>query len=532
MSAHWEPTRFGSPSQGSVMARHGLAASEHTLAAELGIATLRRGGNAADAAVAMAMALAVLMPHRCHLGGDAFCIVAWHDGGLTAINGSGAAPRATEVSALNGEIPARGPLASTVPGFVGAVAELHRRYGSLPWAELLLPAIAFAEEGIPVTAKLHATIEAHVPLLSRFPSSAEVFLPGGQVPRPGSWLKQPGAAKTLRTIAYGGADAFYKGDIARRIDRFMRETGGWLRVDDFAAFAVDVQPPISTVYRGYTIYEQPPVSQGLIVLEALNIIEGFDLPALGHLTADCVHILSEAVRRAFADRRAFMGDPRYVDTPVERLLSKAFTAERRATIDRERVQEGVLAIEALRDTTYFCVVDGQRNAISFIQSVFTAFGSGVVAGDTGVLLNNRLRGFVLNPQSPNVLQPGKRPMHTLNTYLVMKDGRPFLVGGTPGGDMQVLTNVQVLTGILDFGLDVQSAIDAPRWMFDADGHLQLEERFPAETKAALEAKGQRVDWVPPWYGGTGRANVILIDPETGGLVGGSDLRGEGAAIGY
>lgn len=533
MSGHWEPKHFGSPSQGPVMARHGMVASEHVLASEIGVATLRRGGNAADAAVAMAMALAVLMPHRCHLGGDAFSIVAWNEGGLTALNGSGPAPRASDPSKLNGQIPVRGPLAAAVPGFVGTVAELHRRHGSLPWAELLLPAIELAENGIPVTLKLHATIKEHADLLRRFPSSAAVFLPDGAIPKPGTWLKQPGAARTLRNLAYGGADAFYRGETARAIERAMVEAGGWLQAEDLAAFEVDVRPPISTSYRGYTVYEQPPVSQGFIVLEALNIIEGFDLRASGHLTADSIHMMSEAVRRARADRYATLGDPRYVDIPLTRLLSKEFAAERRTTIDPGRVLETPETVETLHgDTTYFCVVDNQGNAISFIQSVFAAFGSGFVAGETGVLLNNRMYGFVLDPRSPNVLQPGKRPVHTLNTYLVMKDGRPFLVGGTPGADMQILTNIQVITGIIDFGLDVQSAIDAPRWLFAPEGHLQLEERYPAAVKTALEAKGHRVEWAGDWYGGGGRANAVLIDSETGTLMGGSDLRGEGTALGY
>lgn len=518
-----------------VYAREAMVAADHPLAVAAGLRVLQEGGNAVDAAIAVSAVLLVAKPHLSHLGGDAFLQVYWAaDGGTVAINSGGQAPRAAtpEVFERLGGIPTHGAAAASVPGLVEAWFAAHRRWGTRPLASLLAPAIHYAGDGFPVSQQVASVMSQMAPFLARFPNTQRLFLKDGRAPREGETLVQGEVARTLEAIAQGGRDAFYRGDVARRIARFCREEGGLLSEEDLADYEAEVTDPIRTDYRGYTVYEQPPNSQGHILLQALNIVEGFDLPTLlRQRQAAAIHLMVEAAKLAFADRDRYFGDPRFVAVPLARLLSKEYAAERRSQIDAGRVGPLLTPAAESGDTTSFVVADRWGNMVTWIQSVFWFFGCGVVAGDTGVLLNNRLSRFSLAPGHPNRLAPGKRTMHTLNTYMVFRDGRPLLVGGTPGGDFQVQTNLQVLTNILDLGLDVQRAIDAPRWGYTGEAGLQLEERFPPSLVEELRALGHQVSLLHPWSITSGRAQVIVRDPQSGAYVGGSDSRGEGCALG-
>jgi gamma-glutamyltranspeptidase/glutathione hydrolase len=351
-------------------------------------------------------------------------------------------------------------------------------------------------------------------------------------------------AESMRQVMEGGPDVFYRGELGRRIVNFIREEGGILGEREFAEHESTVYEPIGVNYRGYDVYETTPPSQGLIVLEEMNLIEGFDLAGMAFQSAEAIHLMTEAKKLAFGDRLGHARDPRFGKTPLKGLLAKEYAAKLRRQIDPERamdVQPAGNPWEFEGDTTYFAVVDAEGNCVSFIQSLSALFGSQVVAGDTGLLLNNRAgRGFTLEAGHPNVIEPGKKTMHTLNAYLVCRDGKPWLVGGTPGGDQQPQWNMQVISALIDHGLNVQQAAEMPRWHSfpgtDPENlgsalELRMEERIPAEVRAALEAKGHRVKAIGPWAAGSG-VQLIAIDPETGARLGGSDPRLDGMALGY
>ncbi len=529
-----------------VMGSRGMVSTTHPLSAVVGLEMLMRGGHAVDAAIAIAAVNGVVQPMRCGLGGDAFAIVyEAKSGKLTAINGSGAAPRAATRRAYLerglANVPRNGVLSVAVPGAVDAYATLWERFGRLPWADLFGPAIRYARAGHPVTERMSARIAACTELLAAAPTSARVFLPNGRPPEPGETLAQADLAATLEGVAAEGRDGLYRGPVAAEIARFCRETGGLLDEADLAAHASEVYEPIMTSYRGYDVHETAPPSQGLIVLETLNILEGFDPRAMGHLSADAIHTTVEALKLAFRDRLDHCGDPRFVDVPLGRLISKEHAAQRRAMIDPRRARRA--PTERLGDpgnTTYFAVVDGEGNAVSFIHSLFGSFGSGLVAGRTGVVLNNRARGFTLAEGDPNVLEPGKRTMHTLNCYLITRDGRFYLAGGTPGGDMQVQWNVQTITAILDHGLNVQAAAEAPRWYLtpgtdpeerDDPFELRVENRVAPEVLADLSSRGHRIAELGPWNA-TGDVQLIMADQDRGVLLGAADPRSGGLAMGF
>jgi gamma-glutamyltranspeptidase/glutathione hydrolase len=428
-----------------------------------------------------------------------------------------------------------------VPGAVDAYVTALERFGSMPLAELLQPAIRYAENGYLMSAAARRAI-AETEKLRRFPSSARIFCGDGELSGRVGRLVNPDLAKSLRQIAEGGREAFYRGEIAAAIVRCSEVEGGLFTMREFADHRSMVYDPISTDYRGYTVYETAPPSQGHIVLEELNIVEGFDLAAMGFGTPACIHSMVEAKKLAFADRLHYSGDPAFVDVPLEVMLSKEFATERRRTIDPDRALTHADAGDIHRDgdTTSFVVVDKDRNAVSFIISLSSGFGSGLVAEGTGVLLNNRAglpQGFTLEEGHPNCLAPGKRTMHTLNTYLITKDGAIFAVGNTPGGDNQPQWNFQVIVDVIDFGMDPQEAAEAPRWSSfpGANPHtaggpfvLTLDERFPEETAAALQQLGHTVQRGSV----NGAVQFIQVDPETGVLMGGSDPRASGMALGY
>jgi gamma-glutamyltranspeptidase/glutathione hydrolase len=523
------------------------------------MAVLGAGGNAVDASIAAALVLNVIMPMMCGLGGDVFAIVHEASSGRTfGVSGSGVAPagaaREWFVSHGHTRMPLTGMASCAVPGAVRGYFDMLERWGTMQFAELAVAAIGYAEQGFVLTPKLARDFTAAEKTLRAFPTSAAVFLPGGSPPRAGDVLRQPALARSFRLIAEGGPDVLYHGELAERVLAYASEHGGLWQGGEWARHQSEIyEPPLSVVYRDrYEIFETAPPSQGLIVLEEMNLVEGFELAA-GHgidaeagegpwqADAATVHVLVEAKKLAYADRNRHAGDPRFVDFPVETLLSKEFAATRRRGIDpRQAAGRPAGADLGPGDTTSFVCVDAAGNAVSFIHSLSAAFGCAEIAGDTGILLNNRAgRGFTLEHGHPNCIAPGKRTMHTLNTYFVKRDGRPYLVGNTPGGDGQPQWNLQVLTNLLDLGMSVEEALAAPRWRSTPgtdpatiDGPIELivESRMAPEVRRSLEELGHRVRVTGPWSGG-GNAQVIKIHPDTAVREGGSDPRGDGVAIG-
>jgi gamma-glutamyltranspeptidase/glutathione hydrolase len=521
--------------RGPVIAPRGMVAADHPLAVSAGIQALREGGSAMDAALACAAVLTVVQPHWSHLGGDLFLLAYDADtGSVRAVNSSGIAPRGAtrERYDAGGCRPRRGPLSCAGPGVPAGWWLAHQRWGRLPWRRLFDAAIGYAADGFPISTRLALILEMNVDVLRQHEASARQFMPDGDPPRPGRALRQPHLAATLRAIAEGGADAFYRGEIARRMADAFKEAGGLIAEEDLASTEAEELDPLQTTYRGYTVFEQPPVSQGFIVLEVLNMIERFDMRDGD--AALRVHLMAEAEKLAYEDRFRHLGDPRHVDVPIARLVSKEHAAERAALIDPDhaRAFRPPGQFPTGGDTTYLCAVDPDGNAVSLIQSVFAGFGSGFVAGDTGVLFNNRLSGFTLELGHPNELVPGKRTVHTLNTWLALRDGRVAMVGGTPGADRQVMTNVQMLNNVIDLGMDAQAALDQPRWSIAEGTVIHLEEGFPPAVVAGLERRGHTVTSLGAWAVPAGRASLIVVDPESGARMGAQDLRGEGQAQGF
>jgi len=583
-----------------VMGRNGMVCAGHPLAAQAGMAALQRGGNAVDAAIATAAALNVVEPNMSGIGGDGFIMVYNRQAGTIEVcNGTGAAPYATDVDwyRKNG-IPTKGILSVSVPGLVDAWMAAHARYGTLSLAEVFDAAIDLSENGFPVTHVLSGVISGDR-LLCEFPDSQAVFAPGGAPMRPGQILRQPGLARTFQAIVDGGRDAFYEGETARSLVKFSEEQGGMLSLKDLADCRSRWEAPISTTYHGHTVYEAPPNSSGHVLLQELNIVEQFDLKALGCNTPESIHLMVEAKKLAFADREAYMADPDWVDVPVAGMLSKQYAAERSRLIDPERAAEVVghgdpwsyqpanytrrpkakATAGAMQeeDTTCFVVVDRWGNAVCQLQSIQSSLGSSIVAGDTGILLNNRMTYWHLDPDHADCLQPGKRVRHTMNPIMAFRSpapspsggglgwGRPdstvnggsrnggsvhgslALVCGTPGADTQVQTNMQVITHVLDFGMTVAEAVEAPRWRnthsptesnipHECDNLLYVESRFPAETLDGLRQRGHTLEVMHGW-GASGSEMMIQVDGDTGAsdsnvLQGAADPRRDGYAIGW
>jgi len=531
------------PRRGPVLAPHAMVVASHPQATLVGVDILRTGGNAIDAAVAIAFLLTVLKPARCSLGGDLFMLVyTAADGQVTAINGSGAAPARAARERYAAGIPQRGLRAATVPGFVDGALVALERFGTRSRQELLAPAIAAARDGFPASLRLVQLIEAHADLLRADPSAAAVFLPGGHPPALAAAIRQLDLAATLTAIAEQGRDGFYEGPFARALVAVSERAGAGFTPDDLAHHATIVREPVSASYRGLTVYEQPPVSRGFALLEMLRILDGFELAGRDPLDPDVIHLMVEAKKIAYTDAARDAGDPDRCAFDPQTLLAEPAIAERRARIDpRRALGEAAPASEsAACDTTSFCVVDGAGNAVAAIQSIFHPWGSGVIVPGTGVLMNNRMLGFTLEAGHPNVLEPGKRPMHTLNAYIVTRRGKPLLVGCTPGGHQQIQTNAQILCAVIDGGYDIQTAVDLPRWghgdAFIEDGHavngLALESRIPAGVAAELERRGHQVRYLGAWEPAMGRVTAIALDPDTDARCGAADLRGEGQAMGY
>ena len=523
-----------------VRAQHGMVATSQPLASQVGLEVLKRGGNAVDAAIAMAAVLNVTEPMMTGVGGDMFAIVYWaKTKELKGLNASGRAPRALSLDyfAKNNikRMPEFGMTSITVPGAVDGWTTLRDKYGTMKLADLLAPAIGYAENGFPVMEKAAEDWNAEVQKLKRTPAAASNYLIDGQAPRPGEIFHQPNLARTLRTLADGGRDAFYKGPIAKSIVDYMKDNGGFITMEDLAATKSDWVEPISTNYRGYQVYELPPNGQGITALIALNILEGFDLGAMRSQPAQYYHTMIEAMKLAFADRNRYIADPTFSKVPVSELLSKDYAAKRRALIDPKKALDNPPPgdINLGSDTTYFTVVDKDGNAVSFINSLFDAFGSGIVAGDTGIVFQNRGSAFSLDPKHPNAIAPGKRPFHTLIPAMVMKDNQLFMSFGVMGGAIQAQGHVQVLVNLIDLKMGLQEAIDAPRYRFTSGRSVLLEDELGSSVIEQLLSMGH-VRGKPPGVlrSSMGGGQAIMIDPVSKTLMGASDPRKDGMALGY
>jgi gamma-glutamyltranspeptidase/glutathione hydrolase len=530
-----------------VMARNGVIATSQPLATAAGLRVLQSGGNAIDAAVTAAAVLAVVEPTMNGAGGDLFAIVySAKDRKIHGLNASGRAPAAATVAEFKKrglqKIPLRGELSVSVPGVVDGWSELLAKHGTRTLAQALEPAINYARDGYAVSEIIADQWRSVENVLARDPNAAATFLPGGKAPAPGDVFRNPALAASLQLIADGGRDAFYKGPIAKAIADDMARRHGLIAATDLAAHHADWVEPIATTYRGYQVLELPPNTQGVTALEILNILEGFDLKSMGHNSAAYLHTLVEAKRIAFADRDAWIGDASTTPAQaVARMLSKDYAAERRKEInpDRAAADYQPLALGrstpdggdhpmAMGDTVYLTAADAEGNVISLIQSLYETFGSGIVAGDTGIVLHNRGSLFSLSDGHPNQLAPGKRPFHTLVPAMVMKDGTPWLSFGVMGGDMQAQGHAQVLANLIDFGMNVQEAGEAPRFRHTEAG-LALESAFTADARSGLIARGHHLIRSTGVWGGF---QGILIDPKTRVLMAGSDPRKDGMAAGW
>lgn len=524
--------------------RHGMIATSQSLASAAGLKVLQDGGNAIDAAVTAAAVLAVIEPSMNGIGGDLLAIV--YDAKTKKIYGLDSTGRSAyaataEEFARRGlkEMPGNGPLTVDVPGVVEGWHQLLTRFGTIPLARALAPAIAHARDGFPVAELMANEWSANEKLLARDPATAATFLPAGRPMKQGDIFANPRLARSLEVIAKEGRDAFYKGSIARAIIADLKARDGLLDMKDFADHKTDWVDPIGTNYRGYDVMEMPPSTQGFVALEMLNIMEGFDIKALGHNSADYLHVVTEAKRIAFADRSAYLADRDHMPKDIlKTLLSKDYAATRRKEIDMARAAKSYAAGTAggsqdfagrdLGDTIYMTAADSQGNVVSFIQSLFGSFGAGFVAGETGITLHNRGSGFVLTAGHPNQIGPHKRPLHTLVPAMILRDGKPWVSFGVMGGDNQAQAHAQVVANFVDFGMHAQEAGDAAR-MRHMGSRLALESGIGAEVRKALEAKGHTV---ADGRGQMGGYQAIFIDPRTGVMLGGSDLRKDGLAIGW
>ena len=535
------PARSPHGSRSEVVAPHGMVAASQPLAAQVGLDVLKAGGNAVDAAVAVNAVLGLVEPHMNGVGGDLFALV-WDAGTekLYGLNATGRAPyqisRETLVRQGHTRMPGSGPLTWTVPGAVDGWHELLERFGTLDLAEVLAPAIAYARDGFPVSEIIQRQWAAAALALAQWPDSAATYLPDGRPPRVGEVFRNPRLAATYEAIAQGGRDAFYKGGIARRIVSFSEGNGGYFTMADFEDHSSVWVEPVSTNYRGYDVWEVPPNSSGILALMILNLMEGYDVAALGHNSADAIHLYAEAKKLVWADRNTYVADADANELPTLPLISKPYADARRKLIDPGRA-----ALEAApgqpfdhSDTVYLTVVDKDRNAVSLIESIFGSFGSKVVPGDLGFALQNRGSGFSLEEGHLNSLAPHKRSLHTNMPGFVTRDGKPFISFGVMGGPMQPQGHWQVLSNVIDFGMNLQEAGDAARVRHGPSLHpggtLAVEPGVSDEVVAELRRRGHHVE--RQGGGGMGGYQAIMIHPETGMLHGGTDPRKDGQVVGY
>jgi gamma-glutamyltranspeptidase/glutathione hydrolase len=522
-----------------VHAPRAAAATSHPLATQAALELLRQGGTAADAAVGAGAVLTVVEPWASHLGGDAFAIV-WDAEAkrARAVQGSGEAPRGVPVGLLQaaGRIPLRGAMPVTVPGMVGAWFHLLATRGRLPAAQVFGPAIALASDGFPVGGRWEKVFRLQRETVRHDPSLAALEVTAG------SWVRQPDLARSLRLLADEGGDAFYRGVLAERIVEEIEKCGGVLTLDDLRRHETEEVEPLAAELEGCRILEQPPPSQGVMVLAMLVALEESDVRGWRiegtepRALAREIHLQVETYRRARAERDRRLCDPRFAGAPLDRALERwverEYAGEILKSIDLHRTTPiaPAPAIEDIRDTTYLCVVDAGGNAVSWIQSIFHPFGAGFVVPGLGILLNNRMNGFSLDPASPNVLAPGKRTVHTLNAWMALRDERPWLIGGTPGAERQIQTNVQVLRARVARNLPLAEALRMPRWGMDEQDRIATEGRLAREARRRLERYGHRVVRVGPWDGSGFVQAIERLDE--GGWAACTDPRGEGLAAGF
>ena len=521
-----------------VMTRSGMVATSQPLASEAGLSILKKGGNALDAAIATALTLGVVEPMSTGIGGDAFLLYyRAADQRIYGVNGSGRCPGRLTLDALRQRgiegVPSKGWGSVTVPGAIDAFAEVLERHGRLSFADVVEPALMYARDGFPVSEVIADQWRHDALLLSQHPTSAQAYLTDGKPPQAGDVHRQPHLAETLRILADEGRDAFYRGSIAKRIVAFSQADGGFFDLEDFISHTTEWVEPIGTDYRGHTVLELPPNGQGITALMALNVLEGFDLAAHEYGSAPYYHLLIEATKQAFADRNRYVADPAFASVPVAGLLSKSYAAARRQEIDPARAGDfSPGAPAAFGDTVYVSCVDAERNVVSLIHSLFEGFGSGIVAGDTGICLQNRGAGFAADPGHANALQPGKRPFHTIIPAMILRHGKPWLCYGVMGGHMQAQGHVQVALNSIDFGMNVQEALEAPRYRIMGGREVALERAVPQAVRDELGFMGHELWPRGAQHVSYGGGQAILIDHERGVLHGGSDYRKDGCAQGY
>jgi gamma-glutamyltranspeptidase/glutathione hydrolase len=510
-------TSFALTTRPTVMGCAAAVAAGHQLAAQAGMRLLRDGGNAVDAGIAMAAALAVLKPDACGLGSDLFLLYREaKSGDVHALNASGPAARlATPQAFVEGNIPHLGLRAASVPGAVDGWERAVQRFGRRSLREVLAPAIALARDGMPVSALFASTLAKNQQTVRPFAATQSVFYPGGRAPQAGEILVQSDLARTLQAIADGGAAAFYRGDFADALDRYARDRGAFLRKDDLAAYQSEWRTPLRGRYRGWELIGQPPVSVGIAVLEAMQILEEFEITALADSSLELIHLQVEAMKIAMTDVHGHIGDPAFVgERAVPELLDRDRARRRAGEIDPQGAGAFTaveLFAQAGTDTSYAAAIDADGNAVSLLQSVFHVFGCGEVIPGTGALMNNRMTGFSLDPASPNVLAPGKRTLHTLNPWLVLDRDCNVMALGTPGGPSQVYTNESLLVRTIDYALDLQRAIDAPRWFVTPGGDLHIETSVARDVRKGLRARGHRVVEFPPHSAPMGGAGIARIN---------------------
>jgi gamma-glutamyltranspeptidase/glutathione hydrolase len=524
---------FFPPGRSVSVSDRGMAATSHPLATLTAVDVLRAGGNAVDAAVAAVALQGVIDPHMTGIGGDCFALVAPAGRTPIAVNGSGRSPKAATLDHLLDlgltAIPQDSPHAVTVPGAVDAWCRLIADHGRFDMERVLAPAIRAAEEGYCITPRVELDWVRYGSRVAKLPASAAHFLPGGRAPRTGERMSDPALGRTLRAIARHGRDAFYLGPVAAEITALLRSLGGTHRESDFADYHAFETAPISTLYRGRRLYECPPNGQGLAALLIARILDGFDLGAAELSEADRIHLLAEATKAAYAQRDALVADPATSHIDVDGLLSEANIAPIRAAIRLDRAADAYPWDGPVhRDTVYISVVDADGNAISLINSVFAAFGSGIYAPTSGVLLQNRGAGFNLTRGHPNAFGPGKLPMHTIIPAMLYDGDRLMMSFGVMGGQYQPVGHIEMIGGILDHGLDPQQASDRPR-SFCHGGRLSLEPTISEAIRTDLEGRGHVVQWADEPLGG---AQAILVDAGRGVLLGASDHRKDGIALGY
>ncbi len=530
-------------------AQHGMVGAAHPLAVQIGIDVLKAGGSAVDAAIAVNAALGFLEPVSCGLGGDLFAMV-WDPKTekLYGLNASGRAPAALTIDKVpaeeNGTIPVYSVYSWTVPGAADGWFELHQKFGKLPMKDILGPVAAIAREGAPVPQVIAGSWARGAARFEDMPGFAEVFMPGGKVPSEGEVFANPALAHTLDRLAVGGRDAFYKGEIAEQIVAFSNKVDGFFSMEDFATHTSEWVEPISTTYRGLTVWELPPNPQGLAALQMLNILEGFDVAAMGRDSTDFWHLAIEAKKLAYEDRARYYADMTFADVPVEALLDKGYAAERAKLIDMKRaartVEPGNPALDH-GDTTFLVAADENGMLVSLIQSNYTGFGSGYVVPAVGIGIQDRGALFTLEKGHPNALEPGKRPFHTIIPAFMGWNGTPDTAFGLMGGGMQPQGHVQIVLNLVDFGMNLQEAGDAARFyhtgssqptgtVMTSGGTLHLEKGLPPEVYRDLAKRGHRIQETNPVaFGGY---QIVYRNPETGVLAGATESRKDGMAAGY